>query len=183
MLTSTTLSKINIIYAVRFLILLTLATAAPLIGLHSQWLTGPIVNMALILAVYLLGIRGALLIGILPSTIALGTGLLPAILAPMIPFIIISNTLLILVIDYFRKFTDNELKIKNYNIGLFFAAGIKYLFLFITSGIVINLLLKESLASKVSQLMSWPQFFTAIIGGILAWGALKFLKNKNDIQS
>jgi len=24
-------------------------------------------------------------------------------------------------------------------------------------------------------LMSWPQFFTAIIGGVLAWGILKFI--------
>ncbi len=180
MLLTTSFSKINITYAVKFLILLTLATAAPLVGLRSQWFTGPVVNMALILAVYLLGIRGALLIGILPSTIALGTGLLPSILAPMIPFIIISNTLLILVIDYFKnKFTDYELQIANYSTGLFFAAGIKYLFLFITSDIVINLLFKQSVATKVSQLMSWPQFFTAIIGGSLAWGALKFLKQSH----
>jgi len=175
MLQTTTLSKINITYAVKFLTLLTLATAAPLVGLHSQWLTGPIVNMALILAVYLLGVRGALLIGILPSTIALGTGLLPAVLAPMIPFIIISNTLLILVIDFFKKLSGAELDIKNYGIGLFFAAGIKYLFLFVTSGVVINLLLQQSLAIQVAQLMSWPQFFTAVIGGILAWGSLKLL--------
>ena len=183
MLQTITFYKINITYTVKFLILLTLATAAPLVGLHSQWLTGPIVNMALILAVYLLGIRGALLIGILPSTIALGSGLLPAILSPMIPFIIISNTLLILIIDYFIKFTYKRKLIKKYSLGLFFAASIKYLFLFITSDIVISLLFKQSIATKVSQLMSWPQFFTAIIGGILAWGALKFLKNKNDIQS
>ena len=95
MLKAITLQKVNISYAVNFLILLAAATGAPLIGIHSQWLTGPIVNMALILAVFIIGIRGALLIGILPSTIALGTGLLPTVLAPMIPFIIISNFLLI----------------------------------------------------------------------------------------
>lgn len=170
MFQATTLTKINITYAVKFLLLLTLATGAPLVGLHSQWLTGPVVNMALILAVYLIGIRGALLIGILPSTIALGTGLLPAVLAPMIPFIIISNTILILVID--------KLKDTNYWASLFFASGMKYLFLFVTSGVVINLLLKQELAAKVSAMMSWPQFFTALIGGLLAWGTLKILKNK-----
>lgn len=177
MLQTRTLSKINITYAVKFLILLTLATGAPLAGIHSQWLTGPVVNMALILAVYIVGVRGALLIGILPSTIALGVGLLPAVLAPMIPFIIISNTLLIIVVDYFKnKFTDSELQITNYSLSIFFAAGIKYLFLFITSGIVVNLILQQALATKVVQLMSWPQFFTALIGGALAWGALKILK-------
>jgi len=167
------LSKINISYAVNFLLLLTLATAAPLLGFHSQWVTGPIVNAALILAVYLVGIRGALLVGLLPSTIALGAGLLPAVLAPMIPFIIISNTLLVLMIDWF-KHRENS----NYWPGLVFAAGVKYLFLFTTSGLVINLLLKQSLAAKVAQLMSWPQFFTALIGGSLAWIILKLLKSK-----
>ncbi len=168
------LSKARLFYLIKFLSLLTLATAAPLLGFHSQWITGPLVNAALILAVYLVGIRGALLIGLLPSTIALGVGLLPAVLAPMIPFIIISNTLLVLIIDWFK---DQKVFSRfNYWWGLFFAAGLKYLFLFITSGIVINLLLKQSLAVKVAQLMSWPQFFTALIGGVLAWLVLKILQ-------
>lgn len=162
------LQKINITYAIKFLALLTLATGAPLIGFHSQWITGPIVNMALILAVFMVGIRGALLIGILPSTIALSSGLLPAVLAPMIPFIILSNTILILVIDWFKSY--------NYFSGLIFAAGAKYLFLFATSNIVINLLLNQALGTKVAAMMSWPQFFTALIGGILAWPALKVLR-------
>jgi len=168
MLQTATLQKVNIAYAIKFLALLTIATGAPLIGIHSQWLTGPIVNMALILAVYMVGIRGALLIGILPSTIALGTGLLPSVLAPMIPFIILSNTILILVVDWFKNY--------NYFTGLIFAAGAKYLFLFITSTIVINLLVNQALAVKVAVIMSWPQFFTALIGGVLAWGILKILK-------
>ena len=170
MIKTISLAKINISYAVKFLALLVLATAAPLIGLHSQWITGPIVNMALILAVYLVGIRGALLIGILPSTIALSSGLLPTVLAPMIPFIIISNSLLILTVDWF-----NRQKI-DYFIALFFAAGAKYLFLLISSGMVINLILKPQLAAKVATMMSWPQFFTAILGGVLAWAGLRFLR-------
>ena len=170
MIRTASLAKVNIDYAVKFLVLLGLATAAPLVGLYSQWITGPIVNMALILSVFFIGIRAALLIGILPSTIALGSGLLPAVLAPMIPFIIISNTLLVLVIDWFKN------QRMNYFTALFFAAGIKYLFLLITSGLVINLILKPQLASKVALMMSWPQFMTALVGGMLAWGVLKILK-------
>ena len=160
------LTKINAVPLIKFLGLLTIATFAPLLGLHSQWVTGPIVNMALILALFTIGIRSALLIALLPSTIALSVGLLPSVLAPMIPFIIISNVLLILVMDYFRN--------KNYGWGLFFGAGLKYLFLFITSNLVINLLLNHNLAAQVAVIMSWPQFFTALIGGLLAWGLLKF---------
>ena len=172
-----TLTKVNISYALKFIILLTVATGAPLLGFHSQWVTGPIVNMALVLAVFVLGVRGALLIGLLPSTIALGTGLLPAVLAPMIPFIIIANTLLVLTLDYFKnQFKDTALQVTNYSIALIFASGLKYLFLFSTSSLVAGLLLKQVLATKVATLMSWPQFFTAVIGGILAWSILKIIK-------
>ena len=177
------LARLNITYLIKFLILLLLVTGAPLVGIHSQWITGPIVNAALILAVLLLDIRSAILIGILPSTIALSTGLLPAPLAPMVPFIIISNMILILIIDYFvgtghRPVLNTACRVPTikYFSGLFFAASLKYLFLFFTSGLVINLLLNKNLATKVAQMMSWPQFFTALIGGILAWGLLKILR-------
>ncbi len=172
-----TLAKLNITYAVKFLVLLTVAAASPLIGLHSQWLTGPLVNAALILAVYLLGIRGALLIGLLPSTIALGTGLLPAPLAPMVPFIIIANVILVLVIDWFKnKFLNYELRIRNYGLGLIFSAGLKYFFLLTTSAIVVKLLIKQELAVKVVEMMNYPQFFTAMIGGAIAYGFLRILR-------
>lgn len=165
-------TKANATYLVKFLILLAVATGAPLLGFHSQWITGPIVNTALILSVFVVGVRGGLLIGMLPSTIALGTGLLPSVLAPMIPFIIISNCILVLVIDYVRRM---EIK-NNYWLGLTLGAGLKYLFLWLTSGVVINLLLNQKLAIKVASMMSWPQFFTAMLGGILAFGVLKIIK-------
>ena len=167
-----TLAKINTTYLIKFLIVLSVATGAPLLGFHSQWITGPIVNMALILSVFMVGIRGALLIGILPSTIALSTGLLPAVLAPMIPFIILSNIILVLVVDYIRRL---EIK-NNYWSALVLGAGLKYLFLLLTSSIVIKLLLNVKVAPAVLNIMSWSQFFTAVIGGVLAFGVLKIIK-------
>jgi hypothetical protein len=208
MFKTTAFAKINVSYLAKFLLLLTLATGAPLIDIHSQWITGPIVNVALILSVFLIGVRGAVLIGLLPSTIGLGSGLLPAVLAPMIPFIIISNIILVLIIDLFFCHSDRPLWLLGveeslsrsvsdrrrdsstsltlfaslgmtnikYFIGLIMAAGLKFLFLFLTSGIVIRLLLNQKLAPAVAQMMSWPQFYTALIGGILAFGVLKILK-------
>lgn len=170
MINTTTLTKVNVTYLVKFLILLTVATGAPLIGIHSQFITGPIVNAALILSVFLIGVRGGLLIGMLPSTIALGTGLLPAVLVPMIPFIIISNSILILAVDYIRK---NGL---NYWFGILGGSLLKFLFLFVTSGIVVSLLINSAVAPKVVAIMSWPQLVTAVMGGILAFGILKILK-------
>ena len=190
-----TLSKTNITYLIKFLVLLGIATGAPLLGFHSQWITGPIVNAALILTVFLLDIRAALIIGILPSTIALSTGLLPAPLAPMIPFIIISNSILVLLIDliYHPELVSGSTPKsqempnppaggrhdKKYWLGLLTGSGLKYLFLFFTSGLVIKLLLNAKVAPTVAQVMSWPQFFTALIGGILAFVILKIIK-KNE---
>jgi hypothetical protein len=172
------LTKPNVIYLTKFTLLLAIATFAPFIGFHSQWITGPLVNAALILSVFMIGARGTLLIGMLPSTIALSTGLLPAILAPMIPFIIISNSILILVIDFFyKKQLINKDNI-NYGIGLIVGAGLKALFLFLTSSVVIGLLVNKALAPKIAAMMSWPQMVTAVIGGVIVFGFLKILGNK-----
>lgn len=109
--------RANLKVVLNFMVLLAVANVAPLVGVHSQFVTGPLVNMALILAVYLVGARGAMLIGILPSTIALGTGLLPAVLAPMVPFIILSNVILIITIDFLRQ--------ADFRFPLLFKEGIK----------------------------------------------------------
>jgi riboflavin transporter len=206
---TTTLSKIQVGYLAKFILLLGLAIGAPILGIHSQWITGPIVNAALILSVFLVGVRGAVLIGLLPSTIALGVGLLPAPLAAMVPFIIISNIILVFVISFFRhsdrspssgeggveeslRYSISERRSDSstsltlfaplgmtnikYFIGLITAAVLKFLFLFLTSGIVIKLLLNQKLAPAVAQMMSWPQFYTALIGGALAFIILKIFK-------
>jgi len=68
-------------------VLLIAATFAPLINI--QWITGPIVNATILIAAATTGGVGAMLVGMVPSTIALAVGLLPSPLAPMVPFIIL----------------------------------------------------------------------------------------------
>jgi len=165
-----TFKKETAIILIQFIALMGIATVAPLF--HGQPITGPIVNATLFTGVMLLGARNAILIGLIPSLIALSVGLLPPVLAPMIPFIMVSNTLLILVFDYLRG--------RNYWLGVIVASGIKFLFLFTTSTVVINLLLKKEIASKVAMMMSWPQLYTALLGGIFTYGFLKVLKKKKS---
>src|SRR3989339_756181 len=160
------LDKARTITAIQFASLLGIATVAPLF--HQQWVTGPIVNAMFLIAVTLLGTQTAIMLALLPSTIALAVGLLPAILAPMVPFIIISNTIFILGFDLLRK--------NNYWLGVFFGSILKFIFLWSTSSVVINLLLKKEIASQVSAMMSWPQLATALIGGVIAYIFLKGLK-------
>lgn len=151
---------------ITFVILLGIASAAPLIG--NQFVTGSIVNATLLIAVSLLGMRNGLLIGLIPSSIALATGLLPPVLAPMIPFIIVGNAILVVTFGYLRN--------KNYWLGLVSGSVLKFAFLFGTSSIVINLLINQKMAASVAMMMSWPQLVTAIVGGLLAYSFLRGIK-------
>jgi len=165
------LNKKMVINLTAVLFLTGVITIAPLF--HFQPVTGPIVNAILFISVCLLGIEHALLIGLIPSVIALSTGLLPAILAPMIPFIMLSNAILIITFAHLRN--------KNYWLGIIVASVLKFIFLFTTSSVVINLLLKKEIAVKVASIMSWPQLVTALAGGVIAYIFLSsFKKIKNN---
>lgn len=164
------LSKINrkmAVAVVQFAILLAIAIGLPAF-VHTQAITGPIINATLFLSALLLGVQGAMLIGLIPSVVALSFGLLPAPLAPMIPFIMLSNTILILVFYY--------LKDRNFWVGVISASIIKFLFLFSTSFVVINLIAQKPIAQKVSAILSWPQLVTALAGGTIAFLVLKLFK-------
>ena len=63
----------------------------------NQLITGSIVNALLFISVSVLGLQAAFLLCLIPSLISLYTGLLPLALTPIVPFIIVGNTFLILV--------------------------------------------------------------------------------------
>jgi len=133
---------------------------------HNQFITGPIVNAVLFIATVVLGAGNAILIGLVPSVVALVSGLLPLPLAPMVPFIMISNAILILVFSGLRQ--------TNYWAGVFGGTLIKYAFLYLTSTIVVGLISNQNIAAKAAAtMMAWPQIVTALIGGIIAFGVLK----------
>lgn len=167
------MARLNTKAIAQFLALAGVATILPFF-IHLQWLTGPIVNAILILALFLVGIRSALVLCLIPSMMALVGGLLPAILAPIIPFIMIGNVILVLTIDWF--YTNIKESSKGFVIGVVAGAALKFIFLFMSVSIISDLLIKQELAMKVAQMMSWPQFATALSGGMLAWIALKWLK-------
>jgi hypothetical protein len=153
-----------------FVLLLGIATVAPLF--HNQFITGSVVNATLVVAVALLGMRDAILVGLIPSSIALAVGLLPPVLAPMIPFIIVGNAIFVVTFGYLRQ--------RNYWLGLVSGSILKFAFLFGTSSIVISLLLNQNLASSVAVMMSWPQLVTALAGGMIAYGVLQGLRKQNS---
>ncbi len=168
-----TLAQVDALFIARFLGLASIAILFPLY-IHVQWFTGPIINAILVISLFLVGIRGTVIICLVPSMMALASGLLPAILAPIVPFIMISNVIFIFVVDWlYRNFKDAQI---GYWLGVVFGAGFKFLFLFASISYINNLLIKKELTIKVAQMMSWPQFATAVAGGMLAFLALKWLK-------
>lgn len=147
-----------------FAVFLGIAIIAPAF-IHIQWITGPLVNAALILATVLIGPMEAVLIGLMPSTIALVAGLLPLPLAPMVPFIMIGNAVLVAVFHYLYK--------RNFLIAIGVAAFLKFAFLHESVTLLMSKLLEQEIVAKLAVMMSWPQFFTAVIGGGLAYLILK----------
>jgi hypothetical protein len=167
------LAQVNPRTIAQFLLLSGIAIFVPFF-IHLQWATGPMVNAILIIVLFLIGIRSALVLCLIPSLMALMGGLLPAVLAPVVPFIMISNVILVLSIDWlYRNIKDPN---KGYWIGLGAGAFLKFIFLFLSIGSIGKLLLKQELTLKVAQMMSWAQLATALTGGMIAFIVLKWLR-------
>ncbi|MDD3191016.1 MAG: iron hydrogenase [Candidatus Pacebacteria bacterium] len=149
----------------RFVVLFAIAVCAPIFG--SQYITGTLVNATLFLSVALIGVRGAILIGVIPSLVSLSTGLIAIAIAPMVPFIIFSNALLIVVFA--------SLKNKNYWGGIVSASVLKFAFLSVVSSLVIGNFVSAQIASGLVLMMGYPQLFTALSGGILASLTLRIM--------
>jgi len=130
----------------------------------NQWITGTIVNAILFLAVWRTGAVNAIFVAFLPSSIALLRGLLPAPMAALIPYIILSNIILVAVFYALKKHPLT---------GVAAASAAKFLFLFAISSFLIKT------AGPLLFMMQWPQLFTALAGGLVAVGVIKsFAGNK-----
>lgn len=154
--------------AATFVGLLAIGVVAPY--LNNQLVTGPIVNATLIIATVALGAREAILIGLFPSLISITTGLLPIVLAPAIPFIMVGNTLLIVVFDLLRR--------KSYWTGAIGGAVAKFIFLFGFSSIVAGLFTNPLFAKKATLMLGSVQLVTALIGVVIAYIFLSFAKGR-----
>lgn len=162
-----TIKKEMVYSLAQFGILLSVVILAPLF--FQQAITGVIVNAALFVSVIILGARNAILIAIVPSLIALSVGLLPIALAPMIPFIMAGNIILILCFGLLRE--------KNYWLGVVMASSLKFLFLFSVSYVVMNLFIQQGVVAKATAtMMGLPQLLTALAGGVIAYLFLKSYK-------
>jgi hypothetical protein len=150
-----------------FALLLSVAIVLPAL-FHNQWITGPIINATLLLATVLVGPTEAVLLGLMPSTMAFLGGLLPLPLAPMLPFIMIGNAVMVM--------TFHTVRPKNFWGAVGLAALFKFAFMHGSVVFLLSRMMDSGLTAKLAVMMSWPQLFTAIIGGVIAYPIIKALR-------
>ncbi|MGC8777986.1 MAG: ECF transporter S component [Candidatus Caldatribacteriaceae bacterium] len=149
----------------RTALLFALVIVIQMLGM-PQLVTGPLVNMVLFLATCFEGMGSGLLIGFFTPWVAFSRGILPPPLAPMIPFIMIGNALLVIIFGIFRSKRHVIWEVA----GIILSALAKYLFLSQAVTFLVRV------PGPVAQAMQIPQLITALLGGVLAMALEKVLR-------
>jgi hypothetical protein len=150
-----------------------IATILPFF-LHIQLLTGPIINAMLIIATVILGLRWALALSIIPSIMALVGGLLLPFMAPVVPFIIVSNMIMVAGVNYFYQGDKNANN--GFWKGVLAGALAKSFFLMLTGFAVLKYFHNPQAVKLAISAFGLIQFLTALAGAIIAFSFLKFTK-------
>lgn len=164
----------------RTAVILALAVTVQLFRLPppaNQVVTGPLVNALLILAAILVGPGAGVLVGCLTPMIAYMFGIMA--FAPMVPFIMAANAVLVLVFYMvMRKKEDDKL----IRLGLVsvlavvVASAAKFLVFYITVNYGIKLI-NFVLPGPAAAVFGVMQLYTALAGGALALLLGKYLSS------
>jgi hypothetical protein len=149
---------VNIKFLTRTALLLALTLALQGLRLPA-FLTGPAVNLLLALAVFWVGASSGIIIGLFTPWAALLLGILPAPLAPAVPFIMVGNAVYSLIIGLLY----GSLPSRGGQIAGV-AAGAAAKFAVIAGAASFVLTLPPPLAG----VLLFPQLYNALIGGLLA---------------
>ncbi|MBN2412284.1 ECF transporter S component [candidate division KSB1 bacterium] len=169
-------------YITRLVILISLTLIIEMIGL-PQPVTGPLVNMMLILTSLLLNITGGVIMGCITPLAAVIRGQLPPFLLPMVPFVVIGNVLLVVAFGFFKNILKYQ-KLTHTNpfysvadwTGLICGAFIKFIWLYFSATIILPVMLHKNLPGEAIALMTTPQLVTALTGGAFALFMASLLK-------
>lgn len=145
-----------------------LSFTIPLIIKQPQLVIGSIINFILIFSISKYGLKKIFPLLFLPSLASFLNGVLFGVFTPyllyLIPFIILSNLILVLTVKY--------VKIKYLNIGI--ASLLKACFLFSATYILFNTI---HIPEIFLTTMGIIQLYTALIGGFLASLFITFKKS------
>lgn len=133
----------------------------------SQLVTGSCVNAVLAIAVLTAGLPSGIVVAAISPFVAFLLGIGPQ-LFPIVPAIAAGNIVFVAVLRALTRKHQDEMQWRL--IGWLVSAICKFLTLYV---IVVQLLcrilpLKEAQIATFSAMFSWPQLFTALIGGAVA---------------
>jgi hypothetical protein len=152
----------------RLVLLIAITLIIGMIGL-PQPLTGPLINLMLVLTTLITGVTGGIVLGCITPLIALTRGQLPPVLAPFIPFIMSGNALYILL---FGACCNRRcgLPLRSWRawLGVVTGSAAKFIWLFVAARLLMPLLLAKTLPEAILAMMTLPQLITALIGGAAA---------------
>lgn len=136
----------------------------------AQPVVGPLVNMVLFITAALVSPWSAIAVGIITPLMAFIVGIMP--MFPLVPVIMIGNGVLVAAFSY--CYHQPKLKFGEY-IGVVVAALFKFLFLATAIRHIVPLFVPKVPPTLVTAL-SFNQFVTAIIGGVIALIVIKSIK-------
>ena len=148
----------------------------------GQLVTGSCVNAILAVAVLVAGLGSGVTIAIVSPVLAYLLGIAPQILT--VPAIMVGNTVYVVLLHFLGGKADKSMVMKV--VAWVVAAAAKFAALYF---IVVNLIcgvlapsllasgaMKEPMLKALPATFSWPQLFTALIGGAVALAIVPVLK-------
>ncbi|MBN1782140.1 ECF transporter S component [bacterium] len=166
----------NAVYIARLGLIIALTLVVQIAGL-PQPVTGPLINALLFLTTTVLGLSAGLILGSFTPLAALIRGQLPAVLAPMIPFIILGNAVLVFVFDMTRKMLRRRWTSgPDFWAAVILSAAAKFLLLAASVKWMVPLITGHALPAKLELAMTFPQFLTALSGGLIGYFLIRIWK-------
>ncbi|MGB9667121.1 MAG: hypothetical protein ACPL2N_07400 [Candidatus Cryosericum sp.] len=141
--------------------------SAPPFNVINLFLVGSIVNLGLLLATETTGLWAGIIIALSTPVTAWMQAHLPS--PAMIPAVMAGNVILVLL--YWLATRRAPVQQWARWLGLAGGALVKMVFLYYTIGMIVGTLsaLPPAAAAFIKFSFSWPQFVTAVIGGILSF--------------
>jgi hypothetical protein len=132
----------------------------------SNFIVGSLVNASLAAASVLVGAWSGIVISILAPIIALFQ---QHIVFPwLVPIIAGGNAVYVLIYGWWYR--------KNKPVGIALASGLKFLLLYFLVSTAVNILVvPQPAAGTLSFMFGWPQFVTAVAGGLAALPVIRRL--------
>lgn len=145
---------------------------------YNNFIVGPVVNAVLIISTAVAGLWSGTAIAVIAPLVSAFTN--KAAIAPLVlgfsPFIILGNFIIVLSFHLLRK--------KNKMAGIAVGAVLKFAFLFAAISIFTSVVkMQPKVAATLTNLFSWPQLITALIGGAIALVVLLAVGKSQDYDN